>query len=952
MKKHSTPDIVPQTLKQAADLENNPHLFRQILDASGVAMSIRDGDLIPIFANQAFVDFYGYSVEEIRSGTFETVLPETSLTLFNETVIPTVQSGESWEGEYTIQTKRGRQHAVWGRFDPVFDIHGNLTHVVSIMRDASDTMRLRNALTQTERHLNFLAENTSDCLFRLRLTDGRYDYISSAVENIVGYTPQEFYSEPWFIQRLIPEKWEDIFTLWIEELKAGRSRYEYEAPLIHKNGSQRWVNQRISVVTDSDGFPLAAEGIFTDVTERRRTQEELAAARMSLNFMSQSTSDIFFRMKIPEGTYEYISPSVERFSGYSVKDYMETPLFAGQLLHPDWIDYSITIWEEMQAGHIRPEYEFQFIHKSGEVRWARQRVVLHKDEQGNPMAIEGIVTDVTAHKESQEALTRSEARFRTLFEDSPISLWEEDLTRLKAYFDDLKWRGITDFRQFFYDNPDALIQCATLVDVVDVNKATLDLLHAKNREDLLGNLDKVLTDSSIAAFTEEMILLASGGTEYCGEITHRTLDGEIIWVMAHFTVPEEYRETLSRVIVSLLDVTPRKRAEQALMESEERYRVLVENSQEGVVVAKNRRTVFVNQAMADITGYPLGQLEGMRPVEIVHEEDRDELASNMAQYLAGNEISDNTSFRVITRDGTVKWLTLTVKPIMWGGKQAHLEILNDITIHKSLEEELRSAHADMESKVHERTLELSEANIRLQVEVEERRKAQDRILSLTRELFRVQENERQRISRDLHDNVAQNLSSIVLKMETFFDGHEACAPNLKERSQKITEVAKLTVADVRDIAYGLRPPALDQLGLVRAVQNHVEDMARKLGNPIDFLAVGIENVILDFDTEINIYRMIQEATNNIVKHSGASSASVRMVKSHPDLLIRIEDNGCGFDMDRRMKEVTEEKRMGLHSMEERARLVGGTMEVQSLIETGTRVIFKIPIDTGRRRKQP
>ncbi len=207
------------------------------------------------------------------------------------------------------------------------------------------------------------------------------------------------------------------------------------------------------------------------------------------------------------------------------------------------------------------------------------------------MAIEGIVTDVTAHKESQQALTRSEARFRTLFEDSPISLWEEDLTRLKAYFDDLKWRGITDFRQFFYENPDALMKCATLVDVVDVNKATLDLLHAKSREDLLGNLDKVLTDSSIAAFTEEMILLASGGTEYCGEITHRTLDGEIIWVMAHFTVPEEYRETLSRVIVSLLDVTPRKRAEQALMESEERYRVLVENSQEGVVVVKNKRTV-------------------------------------------------------------------------------------------------------------------------------------------------------------------------------------------------------------------------------------------------------------------------------------------------------------------------------------------------------------------------
>jgi PAS domain S-box-containing protein len=926
----------------------NPHLFEQVLNASGVAMSIRDRDMRPIFANQAFTDFYGYSIDTVRSSPAEEILPGETLALLRDTVGPAVRAGRSWEGEYAIRKAGGRLVPVWGRFDPVLDEAGELTHVISIMRDASASLRLRNALTQTERHLHFLTENTRDCLFRIRLTDDRFDYISPAVESITGYTPSEFYEIPRLFDRLVPDEWNDVIALWHDEMLKGVIRDEYEFPLVHRNGSLRWVNQRVTLDVGEDGLPVAVEGILTDITKRHEAQEELAIARKSLNFIAHSTSDIFFRMTIPEGRYEYLSPSVERFFGYPLEECEARPGLLERIVHPDWQDYLRTAWTELLHGVVRPEYVFQFLHRSGEVRWARQRMVMHRDVNGAPIAVEGMISDATEYMHTVEALLKSEARFRALFEDSPISLWEEDLTRLKTYFDELKELGVSDFRLFFSDHPEALSRCATMVDVVAVNKATLSLLRASSREDLLGNLDRVLTRSSMAAFAEEMVVLASGGHEYRGEITHQTLDGEIIWVMAHFSVPPEHRESLSRVIVSLQDVTPRKRAEQALMESEERYRALVENSQEGVAVIKNKTIVFINDAMTHIFEHSREELTRLSHLRMIHQDDMPGVRDQVATHMHGRKAVSFAPFRVVTRGGHIKWVTLNIKPIMWDGGEAHLEILTDVTGHKLLEEELRAAHAQMESRVRLRTAELSEANLRLTAEAEERRQAQERILSLTQQLIHAQENERQRISRDLHDKVAQDLSSIMLNMETLFDGHAAVDPVLRERGEAVAEVVRGAIAAVRDIAYGLRPPALDQLGLIRALENHCSEAARRSGLDVTFQAVGVEGTRLDFDTEINIYRMVQEALNNTARHARASRATVRMVKSHPDLLVRIEDNGDGFDVDKRMAEAVGENRMGLRSMEERARLIGGTMEVQSLAGAGARIIFKIPLESIKR----
>lgn len=927
-----------------------PQLFEQVLDASGMAMAIRDTALTPVFTNQAFRALYGHTVEYIRDTPPEAVLPKGTQALYTNHIRPAMASGLNWEGTYDIRTETGGTRKVWSRFTPVLDDDGALTHVVSVMRDTANFKLMRQALSQTERHLNFLAENSSDCLFRIRLSDGRCDYIGSSVANVTGYSQQEFYGMPELYRHLFPDDWQETVREWWREFRQGFSRYEYELPLVHKNGTRKWVHQRIKIAFDDMACPTAIEGIMTDVTDRHKAEAALAAARKSLNFISTSTSDIFFRLNIPEGTYDYLSPSVQRCSGYSLEEFEAGPLFLRSIVHPDWQAYFQGIWDEWSQGKARSMYEFQFLHKSGEVRWLSQRVVLHKDEQGNPIAVEGIATDITERKAAEEAAGKNERRFRTLFEDSPISLWEEDLTTLKAYFNELRDRGVTDFRLHFQNNPEELTKCASLVKVVDVNKATLDLLGARNKEDLLGNLEKVMTESSMAAFSEEMIVLSSGGCEYCGEITHRTLKGDTIWVMIHFFVPPEYTNSLSRVIVSLLDVTPRKQAEEALTDSEERYRVLAENSQEGVLVIQNGQIKYINQNMTSIFGYDSHEFNKLKLISTIHPDDRDDVGRRIDRIASGRDPKALISCRAVTKAGEIKWLNLTAKPIMWNGEKARLDILTDITGHKKLEEELLRAHAEMEDRIRKRTEELSKANTSLKTEAEKRGKAQNRVLSLTQQLIRIQEDERQRISRDLHDNVAQDLSSIILKMETLFDDQNCVNDKLRDRGQDVTDILHRAIASVRDIAYGLRPPALEQLGVVCALKNLCEDVASKHCYNVDFFATGIEDIPMDFDAELNIYRMVQEAVRNISRHAEASKATIRMVKSHPVILIRIEDNGRGFDRDERLKKAISEKRMGVRSMEERARLIGGTMEIQSLPGTGTRVLFKIPIENARRRE--
>ena len=217
------------------------------------------------------------------------------------------------------------------------------------------------------------------------------------------------------------------------------------------------------------------------------------------------------------------------------------------------------------------------------------------------------------------------------------------------------------------------------------------------------------------------------------------------------------------------------------------------------------------------------------------------------------------------------------------------------------------------------------------------------IRTLTQELIRGQEQKRYSLSRELHDSLAQDLSALKIDVDTLPEDlspetRDVFGPRLARLSQQLGGVLRT----VRDLAYELRPPLLDQLGLVRAIQSYCQDFTQQTGTPVDFLAAGIDDSRLNPDTLITLYRLIQEGLTNVRKHARATQVTVRLVASHPHLILRIEDDGRGFEVAERQMAAVAERHLGLLSMEERVTLLGGQLEIDSRPGRGTKLTIKIP----------
>ncbi|HXZ98222.1 MAG TPA: PAS domain S-box protein [Candidatus Acidoferrum sp.] len=170
--------------------------------------------------------------------------------------------------------------------------------------------------------------------------------------------------------------------------------------------------------------------------------------------------------------------------------------------------------------------------------------------------------------ERTKEIHESESRYRRLFESSPVSLWEEDFSEVKSYFDDLRSRGVKDLRRHFTERPEELDKCTSMVKILDVNEATLSLYGAKSVVELRGELRRVLSQESLVQFREELVALSDGETRFASEFDNQTLAGDTKHVGLILNVVPGYEDTLAKVLVSIIDFTERKKMEERLLRSQ------------------------------------------------------------------------------------------------------------------------------------------------------------------------------------------------------------------------------------------------------------------------------------------------------------------------------------------------------------------------------------------------
>jgi len=165
---------------------------------------------------------------------------------------------------------------------------------------------------------------------------------------------------------------------------------------------------------------------------------------------------------------------------------------------------------------------------------------------------------------------------------------------------------------------------------------------------------------------------------------------------------------------------------------------------------------------------------------------------------------------------------------------------------------------------------------------------------------------------------------------------------MRQEIAKISGIAQRLVEYVRNLAYSLRPPMLDRHGLVPTLSQYCSDYSERNGIRVDFFPLGMEGVALDFDTEINLFRITQEALTNVRKHASARQVTIKLQAKAPNIILSIRDDGNGFDVRKEMRD-SGQRKMGLSGIEQRASLLGGRLSIQSGRGKGSRILVEVPL---------
>lgn len=262
---------------------------------------------------------------------------------------------------------------------------------------------------------------------------------------------------------------------------------------------------------------------------------------------------------------------------------------------------------------------------------------------------------------------------------------------------------------------------------------------------------------------------------------------------------------------------------------------------------------------------------------------------------------------------------------------------------KQVEEALRRAYDDLELRVEQRTVELSKVNETLRAEVIEHKKSEAARGHLLRQLVTAQEEERRRISRELHDQMGQHLAALMLGLKNLSISCGNGASPHKKSFHRLQELTEQLMEKTHHLAWELRPAALDDLGLQTALSHYVEKWSERSGITTDFHTHGLDKHRLPPPIETAVYRIVQEALSNVLKHAGANRVSVILEHRRNQLLTIVEDDGLGFDVEAVRFAPGEGRGLGLLGIQERVALIGGNLNIESHPRAGTTLVTRIPV---------
>ncbi len=491
------------------------------------------------------------------------------------------------------------------------------------------------------------------------------------------------------------------------------------------------------------------------------------------------------------------------------------------------------------------------------------------DVEGEPCILI-VGTDITDRMAAEAALRESEERYRLLVELAPYGI---------AVHQDGK--------------------------IVFANQAGARLIGAESPQQVIGmSITEIIAPENLAAASERIRRMLQGERGlYPTEDVYVRLDGSRVPVEV-IAAPFTFKGRPA-VQVIVQDITERKQAEQALKESEARYRQLFEDAADGLLVLDAENNILdLNGRICQMLGYDRETLRGINAIELLHPEDlasKDHAAAYQA-LMRGETVLSN--YRLKKRDGTYLPTELSTK---WLGGNRFLNIVRDIT------ERVRSA-----------------------AELEESRK---RLRELARYLQTARENERKAIAREIHDDLGQRLTGLKIETVRLADLLPEERLDLAARAARMSLAIDETIDRVRNLSSRLRPGLLDDLGLIPALEWLGEDFDARTGIACE-LHLPQEAPEIPPEIATDTYRICQEALTNVVRHAGASRVVIRLTIEPDGLHLMVQDDGRGIST----AELQHRDALGILGMQERALQWNGTISFDGEPGQGTTVRLHIPLD--------
>lgn len=861
--------LVDVTARKRAEgaLKTSEEKLNAMLQSISDHMSMMDKDLNIIWANDVAKrrfgdDIIGKKCYEVYHGRQRPCEPSPCLTL------RAFQDGGVHEYDTEIADNDGNN--IW--FHCVANValrdnEGKAIAVLEVSTDITERRQAEEALSISSDIVRSIPSGLFTYKYeppdKLFLLDG-----NPAVERLANIKVSECigkeFNDIWPHARDI-----GITDNYLKVMKTGKT-FETE--------DQYYEDEKLKGIFRICAFPMSKEllGVaFENITQQKLAEDALTESESRFRELVENMREVFW-MENADGTeLLYISPTYEQVWGRSCQSFYENPGDWVESIHPEDRQRVTEAFSQLRETGEYSE-EFRIVRPDGTIRWIWDRGVLIRNKFDEVIRVAGVAEDVTDRKQTEEALRESEEKFRSLAEQSPNMIFIN--IKGKVVYANKKCEEVLGYKREELCSPD--FDFRTLV-----TPESLDLINDSFTRHLRGE----------EAPPYDYTIISKDGMRI--EVINA---GKLI----------QY-EGQAAILGIVTDITERKRAEQALRESEERLKILFESAPDTIyLIDSEGRFMDANRAAFELIGFARDEVIGksLAELDLLSAGQLSKAKKNLKKVVTG-KLSGPNEYTLKRKDGSLISVEVRTFPVKIGGKMLTLGIARDITEHKRTEKELLEHQAKLKSLASQ--------------------------LSLTEEF------ERHRLATDLHDQISQSLVISKIKLDQL--RKSSTSDEFNRPIEDICNCLGQIIDDTRTLTFDLSYPILYELGFEAAVAEWLTDQIQeKHGIRTEFVDDGYLKP-LDDDIRVLLFRNVRELLINVVKHAQANKVRVSIRKVKDNIRVSVEDDGVGFDLVEVTSMAAKRAEFGLFSIRERLEQLGGMIEIDSKPGRGSKITMTAPL---------